>query len=421
MQRKLSGLFMLFLVLFFQTIFTGCDKEDNPSGGGDPLENELLTITLSENYLQNFSNQNRYAFAFLSDVNGEIIASEKLENSTSTTLTSIPFDGTETYHATIAEVTEKPDDGTQYFSIKTYLDIQPDDWTLDNSPINNSKYSTTYTLENVEVNEINLGGSGTFDGGSEPPFLKLNVLQRVGKAFASIRGNGESQFRYLLRENIDSDQEETIQFEDLPFIETVQNIRLPDVAGGNINVYGYTDQYKDKIQLIDESLWPNIPESIDIQIPEAVFDNFALSAYFRQSGDKEYGFNYYKVIPAELQLPDFNFDVSNNTPDSPTFQFNQNYSYFQASYFGVNGSQVINWEVFGAAEGTVTYTLPTLPENISNSFPGVELVDVEYKEVEVNDTFGDTDFQFFLEESFKNGKDINEVATKKFSLILKGN
>lgn len=361
------------LLLFFVGLFFGCSKDADDSD----QQFQEFTVTLNVDPNHSFGTFAESARAFLSDQDGEIVASEDLQPGQTTTLTTNAdptsiFDLTYVIYKYYGVVNEK------VYSIETFSNVQQGTYNLGPKKIiedtNDEIYihlsNTGYPCEAVATS----AGYGTF-GPENGGYLnwQANLVGSPTSDFYMAFKSPNDQFnRYVWLEDVAEGSILNIDYTTLPEIQNIVITDLPDNDNIGFQLFGLVENDANQIHhSVAYGNFVNGTSSLTSAVPQNVFDQYLMEVSYR-NGSTHY-FNQYRTssIPSEISAASVDLTINNPSPQSFNMNLVGDGILYKVSFTNINasGSIFVGHFIYGEAAPEVSFSKENLRLNVQAEYP----------------------------------------------------
>ena len=348
--------------------------------------NKLLTVKVEGNYLnipEEAYDRNDRAWIVVSDVKGNVLQTEELQNGTTFT-----FDRPEGFKessatVTVINVNEYSSDDRWAFAT-TYTNIAPDHWIMQGYTSDKTEPTVVGTAtgsfvtpdHNFRTSSPNgsfyqTSGSHDYEDGMRTEFM-LNMYQDPAQLYIAAVPYQQAPLYVSLKGIQPGDQYELTSDDMLP-MKARRSISLPSANYGSMFVRGYYDG-DDGYHTASRSELEETTNNLQVYTPEGVFDSFSYSI------DANFG-DFFFYRRDEGGMPD-SYDIPSSSPGTiHNAQINdfratvdRQRDYAEASWSDYDSEESFRyarWAVVGSSDKEAQWVAPTLPAVVSKAYPSL--------------------------------------------------
>ncbi len=361
------------LLLFFVGLFFGCSKDADDSD----QQFQEFTVTLNIDPNHSFGTFAESARAFLSDQDGEIVASEDLQPGQTTTLTTNAdptsiFDLTYVIYKYYGVVNEK------VYSIETFSNVQQGTYNLGPKKImedtNDEIYihlsNTGYPCEAVATS----AGYGTFgpENGGYLNWQANLVGSPTSDYYAAFKSPNDQFNRYVWLEDVAEGSSFNIDYTTLPEIQNLVTTAVPANDYAYFQLFGLVENDANKIShSIGYDNFSNGIASFTNAVPQNVFDQYLLELTYRDGSTTNFNQLRTSAIPTQVTIPPLDLTVNNPSPQSFNMNLVGDGILYNVSFVNENasGSIFVGHFIYGAVAPEVSFSKENLRLNVQAEYP----------------------------------------------------
>jgi hypothetical protein len=373
------------LLLAFFILLVGC-KNDN----AEPIQIEPITlnfakVTVDEKYLELLPNGDLAdGKVFISNQDGEVIVEKNIDNGGQYSLFTEVNDSSEinSYDFSLAFFLQEENRISGF--IETYINVKDAEINLKRASVNNNiinPYYLTIKTENYLTPNI-MSDVGYFIESNSENELKIRFNMRPNDENLYFLLTGEDGTRrYFFKENIQSGQSDTIDFNFMEEAEHKLDFDLPNISGFEFKAYGKKDDTSlDKYEVYKFGLH-NQNQSNKLFLPMNLFNTFQTLAWYNADGRKYTLFKEVQELEGNIDLSEIQGEYFGNSPIDFLLASNSDYSYYKIKFklIKINPtgvSHIFDWSIYGESSQAVEVNLPNILGKI-----GLEDLDTEEFEI----------------------------------------
>lgn len=336
-----------------------------------------FTITLNVDANHSFGNFPQSAKAFLSDQDGEILASGDLLPGQTTILMASVED------ASILDLTYliynyNNDFNVKVYSMETFTNVQQGTYNL------GPKNEIEDTYDEIYIHLTNTGypceavatpsGQGTFgpENGGYFNWQANLVGSPKSDFYMAFKSPNDPLNHYLWLEDVTEGAIFNMDYNTLPKIQNTVNTALPANDNVGYQIFGLVENDANNIHhLVADGNFINGTASLTSAVPQNVFDQFLTEISYSNANNHFFHQSRTSSIPTEIPATTLNLTVNNPSPQNFNMDLVGNGILYNASFTNANaaGSLFFTNSIYGEAAPTVSFSKENLRLNIQALYP----------------------------------------------------
>lgn len=347
-------------LLFFSIIFIlscGSTPEFDDESFEELEQIELFSGQVSENFYPTYNKK-----LFITDTDGQIIASTPLINNESFTIDTSFDINNDQYDATF--FFENTSNTGQNYILHTFVDVQP--YQIELALLGLAPNFVGQASHHLNTTDIlgdflgNTYGSHSYSNGYYT--VKTDLIEPTENFYLTFKNYTENSHRYIWKENITDQTNDTLDLSSTMEIESPISISYPENEYLSSIILGYVNgnlQEEFGLAWITEE---DGAVQLDHYIPENIFSNYRIFTTI------DYGFaslvklENTNTIPLTQSFTSFNVDIINELYNlemnfSDNADFFSTYSTYSIPFSNQNK---IKWNVYGRSSNKLEYNFPNL-------------------------------------------------------------
>jgi hypothetical protein len=415
----MKNFFLFFLILF---LFVSCSKDDNSTDNPIlPIEINLLSVSTPSGFYQDEPTISSSGHVYLTNNNGELIMESELLNNTTSELNKVYDIENNTYNVTF--LINYKYDGSSFYRINTFTNIQPYNLDFNEFGIkaaNNERAKVSVINANGFFTEILFNNSpATVEGSINNTVFDLRLEQVPDGLYFSFRHENENFRRYVLLKNATGNTNETFEFQNIPKITDHININYPE--NDKLDTYISGSQNSDpnnffaKLSEFHSNLGVTTTSHY---FPIDLFQRFKVITNLDQGEKKFRTVVYGNSINLNYNLPNLDFQVTNNSINNYSISSSSSFDYYSAhfNYFNDDDTYNIIWSVYGEQMKNMNFILPKLAASITKDFPDFSIDNLINHATALHKIEGIQTYKQFITTKLGPNSSAQKLITKEESI-----
>lgn len=364
----------LFFLLLISAVLFGCSKNSDDTTG---LRDFRISLKVNPNH--NFGRFSESVRAFLSDQNGNVLASGELQIGQTLELyfTGDP-DPSATYDLSYMRYDNIIELDQKIYALSTFTNIEQGTYEIGQySLIENSNDEIYLNLNNtgypfeVISTPTGAGGGGPENGGYFNFHSNLEV-KPTSDFYVSFKSTNDQFSRYFWGEDIVEGSVFNIDYTTLSEITNIISTQIPSNDYCFFSVEGLKS---DDVNNIHHSVafgnYADGNSSLLTSAPSNVFDNFIFKV---QYSNENVGYSKHlrtTSIPTIINKPTLDFTVNNPSPQSFNMTTTGIATMYAVTYSGENSNEnvFVSQSIYGKVAPEVSFSKENLRMNIQQTYP----------------------------------------------------
>lgn len=403
------------LLLAFFVLLVGCQNDD-----GEPIQMEPITlnfahVTVDEKYLELPPNGDLAdSKIFISDQDGAIVLENAIDNGGQYSLSTEVNDSSEINSYDLSLAFFFQEENRISGLIETFIDVKDAEIHLKRAGVNNiTPYYLTIKSEEYLTPDIMSDVGYIIESNLENELrIRFNMRSNDDNLYFLLTAEDGTK-RYFLKENIQSGQSDTIDFNFMEEAEYKLDFDLPSISGFELKAYGKKDGSSlDKYGIFKLGLH-NQNQSNKLYLPVNLFNTFQTMASYTADGKEYTLFKEVQELEGSIRLSEIQGEYFGNSPIDFLLASNSDYSYYKIKFnltkinpTGV--SQTFDWIVYGESSQTVGVSLPNILEKIG--LEDVETGEFKISNVTIEKISGISSYSEYINSHTNSDINIFDIA-----------
>jgi hypothetical protein len=397
---------IIFWTLAVSILIVSCDDTDiNPSNPDNLKEETLFSITVPDGIYTTPPNLEEFIYATNED--GDLIASAALSNNATFDLKAFYDIANKSYD--ITHLAKYESNGVTNYSIYTFPKASYGHYTKEKYIFNTAEKQAIIRIENTGSNpEIEgLSGAGIRSSNDNGGWIEVeyNLQEIPDNMYLSIRGGGDTDWKYIWLEDIYENDQDTLQYSALPVLSLANSttVDLPSNDNLSYKIAGFTSSTSLRRYIITDIHENQEVNSVVQNIPSGLFSMFERNVILI-NGDKFYRTKERKSsVSNSYSLPILDYEVLDTSVANFEMTSNSIYDYYSIYFERANQDYTVTWSFEGKGESTVNVRFPNLVNEIFTEHPNFSISDLSYMSERIKTTEGLEKFEDYVGYSIFGG------------------
>lgn len=413
------------LLITLSFLFISCNEvdENTPS-----KETQLISINIPKGFYNNDLSKSSIAsgYIYLTDNKGELIAERELTNNTTTDI-SLDYNLDYTYDATFLKSIQYQNIDNEMYKIyylSTFIDVSPYELKFkEDEKIYASNEKAEILIKNINGHISDLLSSNTYSASIDTNSgeFEINIKEIPDNIYFSFKHENEEKRKYLLKENIQGNISESVEYVNLPFAQDITTTKYPKNDKLRVSINGATAANPNNFFALLSRTNSNVElNSINHNVPTDVFKKY------KTVTNLEIGNKSFKVdeisnsINTSFSIPDLSFQVINNSLNNFEVTSSSIFDYYSVNvtYFNELEKYDIIWNFYIKSQSMVKLTtLSEITESIKFDDIKLNQSDLAIKSVKIIKIDGINSYKDFISSIIDAKSSEKKSIVKKESLF----
>lgn len=332
-------------------------------------QTELFSFAVQVN--GNYFNESTIGKIYLSNLEGEILASEILSNNVKSNI-EMELDSASEFDVTYYIQRDFGD--RRVVEIKSFVDVSSGEYFLNAEEKlngNGDNFIVTFLNTGFPLEEVNSFSGASFSGSENGGFheLETSLPNYPGSIYAAFLSPNDSQQKYYFGEGITRNSNFEIDYAGLPFVENEIDIKYPSDADiYRIRLNGFRD-YANGVRLLRNVDKSEVPMD-KLVFPNGIFDNYVLNTTlgYGTTSQRQYSLKHYGIPESRtFDLPDLEAQILSSEIEDFNMTSESEYDYsdiFYSFFDRENNSSFYTYNIYTKGSGNVVFSKRALLDNI---------------------------------------------------------
>jgi hypothetical protein len=396
---------IIFWTLAVSILIVSCDDtETNPSNPDNLKEETLFSITIPDDFYNSLNDSEEYIYA--TDEDGDLIASAALSNNATFDLKAFYDIANKSYD--ITHLLKYESNGVTNYSIYTFPKASYGHYTKEKYvayPEKTAIVRIENTGNNPEIEGLLSGGETNSSNGNGGWIeVEYDLEQIPDNRYLSIRGGGDTEWKYIWLEDVYENDQDTLQYNALPVLALANSttVNLPSNDNLSYQITGFTSPESSKRHLITDIYESQGASSAVQNIPSGLFSMFERKVRLIDA-DKYYTtMEKNSSVSNSYSLPNLDYEVLDTSVANFEMTSNSAYDYYDIYFRRVNQDYKIRWFFKGKGESTVNVRFPNLVNEIFTEHPNFVISDLSLYGESITSSEGIEKFEDFVGSWFES-------------------